>query len=475
MKITVAQKSLLKALPGVDHLLNLARQEPALSGVPKTLLSATIRNVVGQLREDIITGSGELTVESVSDADILSRVQKQIEKKLSPKLIPVVNATGVVIHTNLGRSPLPSEAIDRIVAVASGYSNLEYNLTEGARGSRYSHVEESLCEISGAEAALVVNNNAGAVLLTLETLARGKKVVVSRGELVEIGGSFRIPDIMAKSGGILSEVGCTNRTHMHDYERAISDDTALILKVHQSNYGMIGFTAGVALKDLVALGTTYHIPVMEDLGSGTFVDFSHYGFQKEPTIQESVATGVDVVTFSGDKLLGGPQAGIILGKKLIIDQIKKNPLTRALRIDKLTLAALDAILPMYRDEASAMSTLPTLQMLTRSYKQVEQRAKRLLKRLRSLKNPRLGVSLMDLPSQVGGGALPSVNLLSRCVSVGVEGMSVNAIERFLRNYTPPIVGRIEKDLFILDPRTILDKQFDIIKEAFGEMTGGVRE
>ncbi len=475
MKITPAQHARLKALPAIDHLLNLAQQEPTLAGVPKKLLSDIMREVVDQQRVAIIAGPGGPANETVSDTDILSRVQKRVEQKLSPNLIPVINATGVVIHTNLGRSPLPAEAIDRIVAVASGYSNLEYDLKAGERGSRYSHVEEILCEISGAESAMVVNNNAGAVLITLETLTRGRKVLVSRGELVEIGGSFRIPDIMAKSGGILSEVGCTNRTHLKDYEGAIGDDTALILKVHQSNYSMVGFTAGVPLKELVALGATYHIPVMEDLGSGTFVDFSNYGLQKEPTIQASVATGVDVVTFSGDKLLGGPQAGIIVGKRSIIDRIKKNPLSRALRIDKLTLAALDAVLPKYREEASAMGAVPTLQMLTQSYKQVDQKARRLSKRLRSLKDPLLEIRLVNLPSQVGGGALPSADLSSRCISVGVGNMTVNAIERFLRKHMPPVIGRIENDLFILDPRTIMEKDFDIIKQAFGKMTGGAGE
>jgi L-seryl-tRNA(Ser) seleniumtransferase len=470
MKIKTAQQLLLKSLPGIDHLLDLAQEDPIFSDVPKALLLTLIRNVVSERREEIVKGSVDMPGQDVSDADFLEIVKRKAKKRLATNLIPVINATGVVVHTNLGRSPLPSSAIEQLISVASGYSNLEYNVTKGVRGSRYSHVEDILSEISGAESAMVVNNNAGAVLLALETLAREKNVLVSRGELVEIGGSFRIPDIMAKSGGILTEIGSTNRTHLRDYENAIGHNTGLILKVHQSNYSMVGFTASVGLKDLVALGTTYHIPVMEDLGSGTFIDFSKYGLIQEPTIQASVATGVDVVTFSGDKLLGGPQAGVILGKKPIIDRIKKNPLTRALRIDKLTLAALEATLSIYRDEETAVRTIPTLQMLTQSYKKVEQKAKRLLKLLKSLKEPRLDVGFVDLPSRVGGGAMPSVNLSSKCIGVQVENMSVNAIEQFLRKYTPPIIGRIENNIFIIDPRTIWEKEFGIIKEAFKEMT-----
>lgn len=470
MKINAAQQLLLKTLPGIDHLLDLAHQDPILSVVPKALLLTLIRHVVDERREEIMKGPADMPGQDVSDVNFLEAIKRKAEKRLATRLIPVINATGVVVHTNLGRSPLPSSAIEQIISVATGYSNLEYNVAKGVRGSRYSHVEEILCEISGAESAMAVNNNAGAVLLALETLARGKKVLVSRGELVEIGGSFRIPDIMAKSGGILTEVGSTNRTHLRDYENAIGHDTGLILKVHQSNYSMVGFTASVGLKDLVKLGATYHIPVMEDLGSGTFIDFSKYGLIREPTIQETVATGADVVTFSGDKLLGGPQAGVILGKKLIIDRIKKNPITRALRIDKLTLAALEAVLSLYRDEETAVRTIPTLRMLTQSYKTVEKKAKRLLRLLKSLKEPRLSLDLVDLSSQVGGGALPSVDLSSKCIAVEIKKMSVNDIEQFFRKYTPPIIGRIENNRFILDLRTIQEKEFSIIKEAFKEMT-----
>ena len=287
--------------------------------------------------------------------------------------------------------------------IAGRYSNLEYDLGAGRRGSRYSSVEDILCEISGAEAGMVVNNNAAAVLLCLETLARGKEVIVSRGELVEIGGSFRVPDVMAKSGGILKEVGTTNRTHLHDYENALDENTALMLKVHRSNYSVIGFTAEVSLKELVELGTKHGLPVMEDLGSGTFIDFSKYGLVKEPTVQESVTAGVDVVTFSGDKLLGGPQAGIIVGKKQIVDQIKKNPLARALRIDKMTLAALETTLRLYRDEDQAVGLIPTLRMLTMDSIELANRASRLADDLNAIGGSRLEINLVELSSKAGGG------------------------------------------------------------------------
>ena len=296
-------------------------------------------------------------------------------------LVSIINCTGVVLHTNLGRSLLCKEALQNITNVSSGYSNLEYNIAKGSRGIRYSAVENLLCELTGAEAAIAVNNNAGAVLLCLNSLADNKEVIVSRGELVEIGGSFRIPDVMTKSNAILKEVGTTNRTHPKDYTNAISGNTGLFLKVHTSNYQIEGFTTNVAVPDLVAIGSKHGIPVMEDLGSGTLIDFSKYGFTYEPTVKEAVKSGADIISFSGDKLLGGPQAGIILGKKEIIDIIKSNPLTRALRIDKLTLAALEATLRLYKDENSVIKKIPTLKMLTEPYNNIRRKALSILKSL----------------------------------------------------------------------------------------------
>ncbi len=451
-------------------MLEAARAEAFFNAVPQILLTESVREVIASLREEILSEEVAVGSDDLNIKTLLDRIREHIQQRLSPKLKRVVNGTGVVVHTNLGRSLLSEMAVKNLVAIGSRYSNLEFDLSKGIRGSRYAAVEEILCEISGGEAAMVVNNNAGAVLLCLETLASGKKVIVSRGELVEIGGSFRIPDIMAKSGAILKEVGTTNRTHRHDYEGAIENETGLLLKVHRSNYSMVGFTASVSLNELVELGRTYHIPVMEDLGSGTFIDLSKYGLIKEPTVQESVVAGADVVTFSGDKLLGGPQAGIIIGKKEFLDRIKKNPLTRALRIDKLTLAALESTLSLYRDKDDAVASIPTLKMITTSLKDIKKRARRLQRELKKLGSPRLRVILMDLSSRVGGGALPMLNLPSKCLGIRIEGMSANVLERFMREKTEvPVIGRIEADFFILDPRTIQDEEIPIIKNAFSDL------
>ncbi|MBU2522023.1 MAG: L-seryl-tRNA(Sec) selenium transferase, partial [Proteobacteria bacterium] len=409
------------------------------------------------------------TDENLDLSLILEKVKGRVKKIMQLNLKRTINATGIIVHTNLGRSLLPADAVENLSEIAGRYSNLEFDLSKGIRGSRYSAVEDILCEISGAEAAMVVNNNAAAVLLCLETIAKGKKVIVSRGELVEIGGSFRIPDVMAKSGGILKEVGTTNRTHLRDYERAIESDTCLLLKVHKSNYSVVGFTADVSLNELVELGEKYRIPVMEDLGSGTFIDFSKYGLLKEPTVQESVSTGVDVVTFSGDKLLGGPQAGIIVGKKNIVDQIKQNPLTRALRIDKLTIAALESTLRLYRDPEKAIENIPTLRMLTLPLESIEKKGKKLLDMLKELNNPYMSVKLLKLSSRAGGGSLPLLELPSICVGIKIDGMSANAIEKYLRENTPPIIGRIEEDYFIMDLRTIQNDELPIVENALSKM------
>jgi L-seryl-tRNA(Ser) seleniumtransferase len=414
-KISKDQQHLLRKLPGVDHVLELSTTRQFSRDIPKSVLVNAIRKVLETMRNGILSSEPGITGESLSDEPIIEAVRLAVAKASAPNLKPLVNATGVVVHTNLGRSLLPETVVQNISVIAGRYSNLEYDLDAGKRGSRHTSVEDLLCEISGAQAALAVNNNAGAVLLCLETFARNKEVIVSRGELVEIGGSFRVPDVMSKSGGILKEVGTTNRTHLKDYENAIGENTALLLKVHRSNYSVIGFTAEVSLKDLVDLGAEHRVPVMEDLGSGTFIDFSKYGLVKEPTVQNSVACGTDVVTFSGDKLLGGPQAGIIVGKKSIVDRIKQNPLARALRIDKLTLAALESTLRLYRDEEKAVGMIPTLRMLTMTIEDIETRAENLAEELKNIGQSRLDINLIERSSKTGGGALPLLELPSRFV------------------------------------------------------------
>jgi L-seryl-tRNA(Ser) seleniumtransferase len=466
MTLDNEQQTLLKMLPGVDHILELAKTKPFFQDIPKSVLTSAVRSAIEDLRTVILKGDKRLNKENLSDSRTLKIIQKYVKNTMAAKLLPAINATGVVVHTNLGRSLLAENAIDNLKVIASKYSNLEFDLARGTRGSRYSHIEDILCEISGAEAGLVVNNNAGAVLLCLETIARDKKVIISRGELVEIGGSFRIPDVMAKSGAILHEVGTTNRTHFKDYESAIENNTALLLKVHKSNYSVVGFSAEVSLKQLVALGEQYNLPVMEDLGSGTFVDFSKYGLLKEPTVQESVATGADVITFSGDKLLGGPQAGLIVGKRDVIEKIKKNPMARALRIDKLTLAALESTLRFYRDEKTALEAIPTLRMLTLPLESIEKNAQRLEEMLKNIGDARMHIELFDLSSRAGGGSLPLLELPSKCVGVKLTGISANTVERFMRENTPPIIGRIDEDFFIMDLRTLQGDELSLIETAF---------
>jgi L-seryl-tRNA(Ser) seleniumtransferase len=326
-------------------------------------------------------------------------------------------------------------------------------------------VEEILCRLSGAESALVVNNNAAAVLLCLNTMAEGKEVVISRGELVEIGGAFRIPDVMKRSGAFLREVGTTNRTHRNDYQKAIGPESALLLKVHSSNFRVMGFTSEVPLNELVQLGREHHLPVMEDLGSGCFIDLTRYGLEKEPTVQESIRTGVDVVTFSGDKLLGGPQSGIILGKKGILDSIKINPLTRALRIDKLTLAALESTLLLYLDEKRAMEEIPVLRMLGLEKRRLKSRGRRLLKRLQEKVGRGAQVTLKEDVSQVGGGALPLQELPTIVLSIKSSDRSVNSLEERLRKGTPPVISRISKEELIFDMRTVFDEEIPLLAEG----------
>lgn len=453
-KAPVADQQLLKAIPKVDEFLSWINKD---SPAPPRLVKKAVRDLLDEVRQAIL-GGRELDLQALDKKHLLPRFQQRLAQLMEPRFRTVINATGVVVHTNMGRSLLPDSVMAGLVAAGCRYSNLEFDLRTGKRGSRYSLVEELLCELTGAEAGLVVNNNAAAVLLALDTLANGREVIVSRGQLVEIGGSFRIPDVMKKGGARLVEVGATNRTHLHDYEQAIGQETALLLKVHTSNYKMIGFTSEVPLEELVALGRKAGLPVMEDLGSGSFVDLSRFGLGKEPTVQEVVQSGADVVTFSGDKLLGGPQAGLIVGRRDIIDLIKHNPLNRALRIDKFTLAGLEAIFRLYLDERSVARHIPTLAMLSMDYETIKKRASRLVRRLRQAGDLACAVSSADTESRVGGGALPEQGLRSRCVTLKPTSGSVNDLEMRLRGGALPVIGRIEDDRLLLDLRTVADKE-----------------
>ncbi|MBE9591862.1 MAG: L-seryl-tRNA(Sec) selenium transferase, partial [Proteobacteria bacterium] len=393
------------------------------------------------------------------------QINKQITILSQPSLKQVINATGVIVHTNLGRSLLAKKVITPFNTVAGCYSNLEYDLKTGKRGSRYVHVEDILIELTGAESAMVVNNNAAAVLITLDTIAKDKEVIISRGQLVEIGGSFRIPEVMRKSGARMFEIGTTNKTTIDDYEAAIVSNTALLLKVHTSNFQTVGFTEEVSLDALVALGKKYNLPVMEDLGSGCFIDFSLYGLTKEPTVQDSVAKGADIITFSGDKMLGGPQCGIILGKEKIISAIKANQLARALRVDKLTLFALQETLSLYRDEKKAIQQIPTLRMICQSYQSVCRRAKKLLNMIERVDNTNISLRLCDGFSRVGGGAMPLEEIRSRLLCISPGRLSAPFIVNLLHSYNPPIIARLEKDQVLLDVRTIQEKEVKIVAEA----------
>lgn len=465
MKKHTRKNEILKKLPKVDAVLLEILENSEFDAIPRSVILKAARDTIEAERRRILETADEATLNDINSESMINEIMAKSFKAMKPNLIPLVNATGVVIHTNLGRSPLCSDALEQISNVAKGFSNLEFNLATGKRGIRYAAVEELICEISGAEAAMAVNNNAAAVMLCLDTLARGREAIVSRGELVEIGGSFRIPDVMTKSGATLREVGTTNRTHLSDYEAAINENTALILKVHTSNFAVMGFTSNVPLSELSDLGKKHKIPVMEDLGSGTFIDFSKYGMVYEPTVQESVASGADVISFSGDKLLGGPQAGIIVGKKEIIAEIRKNPLTRALRIDKMTLAGLEATLRHYREEKDAISKIPTLRMLTMTFETIEAKAHDLKNEIETLNNPDIELKILHLSSKAGGGSLPAQNLPSKGIGLFIKNLSANRIENEMRGNNPPVIGRIEEDLFIMDLRTIEPDEFSIIREA----------
>jgi L-seryl-tRNA(Ser) seleniumtransferase len=458
------KQQMFRKIPAVDKLLSSDRILEVSGKLPKRLLHESLDEILSELRTAIRTEQN-FDPARLDPEEITAAAAARAETRVKASLQPVVNATGVVIHTNLGRSLLSEKILDKFKEVATHYSNLEYDLDSGRRGSRYVHVESILKELTGAEAALVVNNNAAAVFIALETLAKGRQVLVSRGQLIEIGGSFRIPDVMARSGALMVEVGTTNKTHLRDYQDAINPETALLLKVHTSNFKVVGFTEEVPLSELVRLGKRHGIPVMEDLGSGCLVDLTAYGLLKEPPVTEVIAQGADVVTFSGDKLLGGPQAGIILGKKDILDRIKKNPINRAVRIDKLTLVALEETLRLYRDEPSAVREIPTLKMLFEPYQALAEKAFHLSESIGEIPTRNFTLSLVDGMSKPGGGSLPQVELPSRLICIEPGAMSATDIEIRLRANNPPVISRVERDRVLLDVRTLQHSDTAVIVKA----------
>jgi L-seryl-tRNA(Ser) seleniumtransferase len=451
------KQKLLSDLPSVDEILKSEKGLAWLDKYPRRYVLQGIREGIDGRRKEILEGLSA----GLPDEVMMDGIEDIIRRLSAHSLIPLINATGVVIHTNLGRSVLSERALENIRRVSESYSNLEYDIAKGKRGKRYTHIKRILRDVTGAEDALIVNNNAAAVLLCLNALSKGKEVIVSRGELVEIGGSFRMPDVMASSGAILREVGTTNKTHLYDYEKAINENTSMILKIHKSNFRIVGFTEEVSIEDLVKLGGKHQIPVMYDLGSGCLIDFRQFGIHDEPSVKEIVKTGVDLTTFSGDKLLGGPQGGVIVGAKKYIERIQKNPMTRAMRIDKLTLAGFEATLMEYVDEERVVENIPTLRMLLQKPEKIKTRANRIARRLKSeIKDA--DIRIMQDSSRAGGGALPEMDLPTYVVAIKSDQISVNELEERLRKGDPPIITRIKGDSLIIDARTIMDKDHEVL-------------
>jgi L-seryl-tRNA(Ser) seleniumtransferase len=456
--MTDSTASLLSSIPSVDKLLRLPNAETLIDSFGRQPVTNAVRDDLAALRQALAKKS-DVKNDDVSAANILARVAARLEADLAPSLKPVFNLTGTVLHTNLGRAPLPEEAIEAIAAVSRGASNLEYNLATGKRGDRDVHVEETLAALIGAEAVTIVNNNAAAVLLMLNALALRKEVIVSRGELIEIGGAFRIPDIMSRAGAKLREVGTTNRTHPKDFEEAISPKTAMLMKIHTSNYEVQGFTAAVSDPDLAALAHKNHLPFVIDLGSGTMTDLRQFGLPHEPTAQEALASGADLVSFSGDKLLGGPQAGIIAGHADLIAKIKKNPMKRAMRCDKMTIAALETILRLYADPDRLAERIPTLRLLARKQDDIQATAARVSPALNTALGERYAISLEQCQSQIGSGSLPaerldSIALVIRPTATKGVGTALKHLTTAFRALPMPIIGRIQDDAFWLDLRCL---------------------
>lgn len=450
---------LLRKIPKVDELLR--HEKLSDLSCQHTVLTETVREVIDALRRAILAGKEP----SLEPQIICEQVIDAIRKKTTMNLRPVINATGIVLHTNLGRAKLSSAAVAAIQSVAQNYNTLEYNLEKGSRGSRYAHVEQLISKLTGAEDAMVVNNNAAAVMLVLSTMAKGKEVVTSRGELVEIGGAFRVPEIMSQSGGTLIEVGTTNKTHPSDYVNAVTENTGAFLKVHTSNFKIVGFSEEVSLEEMVRIGHERNIPVIYDLGSGAMIRLEDYGILDEPNVPDAMKSGADIISFSGDKLLGGPQAGIIIGKREYIEAMKKNPLTRAFRIDKLTLAALEATLREYMDPQQALQNNPTLRMITAKMDTLEPKGRQLLACMEQVCDGSFSVQLTEDFGQVGGGSVPTQMIRSSVVAVEPKRVSLDLLEKRLRELSLPIIARISKERLLLDVRTIEEHHFSYVAQS----------
>ena len=453
---------LYRNIPKVDVLLENPRIVKLIKKYHRDVIVDIIREEINKLRT-FIKENDDISLIEEKTNQLVENITKSTEKIYSYNLRKVINGSGTILHTNLGRAIISKKHANYLSEVVTNYSNLEYNLEEGKRGERYSHFEKLICKITGAEAAMAVNNNAAAVMLVLSSMAKEKEVIVSRGELVEIGGKFRIPDVMKSSNAHLVEVGTTNKTHLEDYSDAITENTGALLKVHTSNFKILGFTESVSLEELSKLSKEKDIPIIEDIGSGVLIDLSKYGLEYEPTVQDSIKAGVDVVSFSGDKLLGGPQAGIIVGKKKYIDKMKKNPLTRAFRIDKFTATVLEMIFHEYLNEENAIKNIPVLSLITKDIKEIEKSAKKLYAKLSNLKDA-ADIKVEDTLSQIGGGSLPTEKIKSKCISIVPKNISTASLEEQLRLNENPVVARISDDKLIIDMRCILEDEIEILAE-----------
>ncbi|HKS41281.1 MAG TPA: L-seryl-tRNA(Sec) selenium transferase [Blastocatellia bacterium] len=466
----------LRLLPSIERML----ARPAAERLSEVLSRDRVRDLLREILEDMrkqIT-SGQFQARQQAASFLIEEIERRLETRanasVQPSLKRVVNATGVIIHTNLGRAPLADAAIEAISEVASHYSNLEYDLSEGRRGARESHCQQVLARLAGSESAIVTNNNAAAVMLVLNTLAEGGEVIVSRGELIEIGGSFRIPDVMAKSGARLREVGTTNRTHINDYERAINESTRLILRVHPSNYRIIGFTERPDVKEIAELARRAGILSFEDLGSGCLIDLAPYGVKDEPVVAQSLRAGISVVSFSGDKMLGGPQSGIIAGSRAVVDLVRKNPLMRAFRVDKMTYAALEATLRLY-ERGVAESEIPVIRAMARTRDGLSERARRFSESIELMTGGRINITIEDGESVIGGGSAPEVKLPTALVAIADDELSASQIEQRLRGHRVPIITRTEHNRVLIDLRTVEPDEEAIMLEAIVALAQPVTE
>lgn len=458
-------KHLLRDLPSVDVVVRDERLKQLREKMDQEHLVTTIRTCLDNVRTSILTESYPYNYINV--AAIIEEVLVRLEATDKVGLKAVINGTGVILHTNLGRAPMAASIREEFNKILFGYCNLEYDIEKGVRGSRHDHLKEIILRLTGAEDVIVVNNNAAAVMLVLSTMCKNKEVIVSRGELVEIGGSFRIPKVMEHSGAILKEVGATNKTHLRDYEEAINDNTAALMKVHTSNFKVTGFTSNVAIKELKPLAQERNLPIIDDLGSGVFVDLRKYNLEYEPTVKDSLEQGSDIVTFSGDKLLGGPQCGVIVGKKKYIDMMKKNNLLRALRVDKLTISTLALTLKQYLDSETMEQNLPVFSMLSKTSTQLGIKAEALIEKINS--RVQAEITVCPISSQVGGGSLPSQYMDSFGISIKPNNMSINSFEEAMRITEPHIIGRIANEEYFIDVRTVFDNQLDFVAEKINKL------